>query len=688
MSFCQTENPTTLEQEPLNRKGLYLEKGGQQVQKGGWVSSVCANPGSPPTISFNPSNPAEGHWYNTNQTLSWTISDPDSDVRGYKFAWDQNPPGGSEHSGNSGSTTLSAAGQGQHTLYVQAWDNAGNASEIASTGWFGYDISRPNPPAINAGCSAYNNQWQNTCRDPNFTWGATDSNGSSGSGIANYAYTWETDPAGNPTNWSSTTSYDPGPVAEANGAARRYLHVRARDVAGNVSPLSTFGLWYDGSTPIVTLFINNGVETTNQTGVSLNLSASDTGSGIADVRISDNGSDWSAWQPYADTLPWTLHALDRRSHTVYIQARDVAGNESAVVSDDIYLDLYPPMPHSENYRICADVVDAGGSIGGASANYSLVSAIGQPWGTGATANTSSAFGERSGFLSSITGCLPITYTITSYYTVTQWVIASGGNLRDSASYRLGDTTGQPAASGTNAFTSTNYVLSSGFWAQNTGALPPPPPPTPTPGPTDTPTPTPTPSPTPTPQPSSFGISINDEDTYTNDPVVTVRTWAPNVTRMRLSNDDAPGDEGWSNYQITTTWVLSTYTDSKVSVHAWFQGTDSNIYGPYSDEIIYDSTAPEGSVMILGGGSVTVTLWLVAHDDTSGVNQMRVGEDVDLTDVAWQPFTNTLTWVLSSPVVYAQFQDWAENLSAVYGSDGSTHTPNAQHVYLPLVLRNY
>jgi hypothetical protein len=47
------------------------------------------------------------------------------------------------------------------------------------------------------------------------------------------------------------------------------------------------------------------------------------------------------------------------------------------------------------------------------------------------------------------------------------VIAAGGNLRSSASYQLGDTTGEPAASGSNAFRSANYTLSSGFWGDVT-----------------------------------------------------------------------------------------------------------------------------------------------------------------------------------------------------------------------------
>ena len=98
-------------------------------------------------------------------------------------------PQGCETSGSSGLVNLSSANQGQHTLYVQAWDNAGNASTVVSVGWFGYDTVAPsNPISISPNCSASNNIWQNTCADPNFTWsGASDGKGS---GVKDYHYYW------------------------------------------------------------------------------------------------------------------------------------------------------------------------------------------------------------------------------------------------------------------------------------------------------------------------------------------------------------------------------------------------------------------------------------------------------------------------------------------------------------------
>ena len=144
-----------------------------------------------------------------------------------------------------------------------------------------------------------------------------------------------------------------------------------------------------------------------------------------------------------------------------------------------------------------------------------------------------------------------------------------------------------------------------------------------------------------------------------------------------------------SYQITTTWVLSTYSNYVMPryVYAWFRDEGSSIYGPYFDDIIYDPVAPEGQVSILGSEVATVTLWLKAWDDNSGVIEMKVSENLMLTDASWQSFTNTLEWVLTSNVVYAQFSDNASNRSAIYGSDGSIFWLDGHPIYLPLVLCN-
>ena len=402
-------------------------------------------------------------WIQTdNVTIQWEGSDDQTSKANLVYSYKLDSASWSSWTGNT-SKTYNNLAEGSHTFWVKAKDEAGNVDASPAERSFKVDTTKPNAPTINPGCTASDNQWQNTCRDPSFSWSATDPNGSDGSGVDKYAYAWNTSANGNPSNWGSVTSHNPGPIANSDGVEQHYLHVKAKDLAGNTSSVSTFGLWYDGSAPTTALAINGGASTANQVTVHLNLESNDTGSGVSQVRISNNSIQWTSWQPYADTISWAIPALDLHTHTVYVQVRDQAGNTSTVVSDDIYLDLYPIMPHSENYRLCANVIDIGGSVDADSTSFKLTSAIGQPLSTGTSDLTSTNFAGRSGFLSSTTGCLPIEHTVTNDFTLTNWVIASGGNLHSSATYQLQETIGQPVASGATTMSSASFQLSSGFW---------------------------------------------------------------------------------------------------------------------------------------------------------------------------------------------------------------------------------
>lgn len=620
-------------------------------------------------------------------TFHWTGTDNQTPTPDLVYSYKLDGYAGWSGWTSSTGKTYNNLPDGPFTFRVKAKDKTGNVDPTPATRTFSVDTSPPSPPHINIsgpGCSGIqNNAWQNTCYDPAFTWSASDS----GSGVKDYYYYWGTSPIGPPDTQMTEASFDPGPIAPVDSYANYYLNVAARDNLDHESSVATFGVLYDGTMPTLTVRVNNGAEVAYQTTVLLNLSANDTGSGVAEVRVSNNGLSWSHWQPYEGDLPWTLPALNRHTLPVYVQVRDRAGNESLIVSDTIYLDLYPPMPHSDNYRICADVVDAGGSAGLSATNYLLTAAIGQPLATGAEANGSDSFDEWGGFLSSITGCLPITYPVPAGYTMTQSVVASGGNLRGSTNFRVGDTAGQAAASGATVLSSTSYLLSSGFWAGITSTIPARPPDPPE-YPIPTPTPTPPPGPTPTPPPGDFGIHIDDDAPYTNDLEVIVHAWAPNATDMRLSNDPDYVDTDWFPYQITSTWTLSSTGGYVRDVYAWFRDAQGNVYGVYSDDIIYDAVAPEGRVEILGSESMTVTLWLEAYDTNSGLADMRISENSAMTDTIWQPYIDTLLWILQNPVVYAQYRDQAGNESPIYGSDGSVYWPDGYAVYLPLIFRHH
>ncbi|MBV9082318.1 MAG: hypothetical protein JOZ62_06570 [Acidobacteriaceae bacterium] len=126
------------------------------------INTYIAGDGGAPVVSF--SGPGTGRWYNSNQTVSWAITDTSINgrpigVAGYSGGWDAAPAeavyqptpgtGNSFYSGpqypnaTSGSLSLAAAGQGCHTAIIEAWDNGGIWSGNQSYGPVCYDTTPP-----------------------------------------------------------------------------------------------------------------------------------------------------------------------------------------------------------------------------------------------------------------------------------------------------------------------------------------------------------------------------------------------------------------------------------------------------------------------------------------------------------------------------------------------------------------
>jgi hypothetical protein len=95
--------------------------------------------------------------------------------------------------------------------------------------------------------------------------------------------------------------------------------------------------------------------------VTLALSATDAGSGVASMRFSNDGTTWSTFVPYATSAAWTLTS-GPGSKTVYAQFADAAGNVSAAVSDTITFDAVKPQVGLTRPATGADGVRAGKNI--------------------------------------------------------------------------------------------------------------------------------------------------------------------------------------------------------------------------------------------------------------------------------------------------------------------------------------
>jgi hypothetical protein len=123
-----------------------------------------------PSVAFT--GPEIIHWYNTNQTVKWTVTDKNtrgttspSGVAGFTQGWDSipadphsEPHGGSGNSfytgpqypfGKTGCLSFVAGScsggvsQGCHTVHVRAWDNQGSTSGDVTYGPICYDTIAP-----------------------------------------------------------------------------------------------------------------------------------------------------------------------------------------------------------------------------------------------------------------------------------------------------------------------------------------------------------------------------------------------------------------------------------------------------------------------------------------------------------------------------------------------------------------
>ena len=101
----------------------------------------------------------------------------------------------------------------------------------------------------------------------------------------------------------------------------------------------------DTAPPIITsVDINGGESYTSSTEVNISIRASDATSGLDAMQFSDDGINWSSWEPFAASKAYTLPAGDG-TKTVYIRVRDKVGFTSSVASDSIILyTVLPPNP--------------------------------------------------------------------------------------------------------------------------------------------------------------------------------------------------------------------------------------------------------------------------------------------------------------------------------------------------------
>lgn len=112
---------------------------------------------------------------------------------------------------------------------------------------------------------------------------------------------------------------------------------------GGATVSYTTNILTDLDPPTGSVVINDGAAFTTNRVVTLTLAAADNSGTVAQMRFSNDGTTWSAWEAFAPTRVWELPA-GVATRTVRAQFQDPFGNISAPVSDSIFVDTTPPPP--------------------------------------------------------------------------------------------------------------------------------------------------------------------------------------------------------------------------------------------------------------------------------------------------------------------------------------------------------
>ncbi|CAG1009753.1 hypothetical protein ANRL4_04084 [Anaerolineae bacterium] len=660
---------------------------------------IDRTPPTPPSGVVETHGVTSTQWQKVINTPSfiWSASsDGMSGVWGYQFYFGVDPNGEAYQTFLANTPrqwTPLPGGTRTGTYYLRGRtrDIAGNWSAWTSLFTFRYDGTPPeNPISVAHTTGITSSVWQTVTRVADFTWpAATDE----GSGLKGYYVYWGSVVTGTSSGFITLTQFQsPTPLCGLNAACTGYLRLRSVDNVDNQANewTTNFVLRYDNAPPVADFTMNGGVTQTNQTLVNLQINASDEGSGLRSMRLSNDGQNWTAWEVYATERLWTIPAISRQSWPIYLQVRDGVGLASNVISHTLYFDVNTSQPHSTNFRMFDYLMSAGGGLHSSNV-YSGSSIVGQV--VDSAWLTSTSFLLKGGYQAG-SQAIPLVVPGHDVFTFINGIFASGSGAASmtSTAYLMRGTVGEPGLPyNTTVISSAGYQHQPGFLAA-----------VPQHAPTQTPTPGPTPTPEPTPACEFPRISVNNAALFSSSPNVTLNICAPRATQMLISNDGGFGGAQWESYVETKAWTLTTYGQYVLPrfVYAAFKEANGTVHAVYFDDIIYDPTAPSGTIMIgdnvpTNGVSVdsmkmirqlqsltfaqpipllttrpngTIDIYINGQDDNSGMADMQISVSPNFTDTTWEPFSALKPWLSTGEdglkTMYARFRDSAGNVSVV------------------------
>ena len=278
----------------------------------------------------------------TNNTQDWTngsvaftvdYSDATSGVSKIVYSYDKSKENTDWDTNNTTRVSKTWSTQTNSTIYFRAYDVAGNVSAWSSGYHIRIDTTKPslsnfalsttvtNQNSVKASITATDSGSSNLNRVEFRAW--------SGSGAHR---TTINGTAGSSNSYSATFTLTSIVDAATNSASGQngtyYIEVYAFDNAGNYNNVAALSVVYDTLPPTgTTISINNDAKYTNSRNVTLTLSASDSGSGMGQMAIS-NQKSVGTYETYATSKAWTLTA-GSGVKTVYVIYKDKAGNTTA-----------------------------------------------------------------------------------------------------------------------------------------------------------------------------------------------------------------------------------------------------------------------------------------------------------------------------------------------------------------------
>jgi hypothetical protein len=497
------------------------------------------------------------------------------------------------------------------------------------------------------------------------------------------------------------------------------VFAKFKDRADNVSEPVSAAIVLDQTAPAGSVTINDGAAYTTSRNVTLALDASDSGTGVKQMYLSD-GVTSSGWIGYATGVAWILPAGDG-SKTVTARFRDAAGNLSPVATATIILDTSLPSvtigalsTYQTQTTFQVTIVGADATSGVSSCDLEFRDGPNGAWTSwliGTTATTASFTGQdghtysfrvrahdKAGNVSSYsagdaTTTVDLTAPVADRFLVNFGAVQTTG-ITVSLSIGASDaTSGVAAMSFSNdgaSWSDWQSYAATAIWSLDGGD-----------GEktvygrfrdaagnistiasdtivlnlfvgTD------------------YGLTINNGALFTNQTTVTLTIGAHlGTTQMQVSNDGGFAGTSWEPYTGQKSWQISQYGTYVLPRVVYLRYKDQNgvVSSTYQDDIILDVTPPSGEITIIPSSgarisaSAAVTLQLSASDDVSGVGGMRVSRRSDFADASWRSYASSLAWNLGQyETVYVQFRDNAGNISRTYAA------ALQQQVYLPIIVR--